>query len=123
VWGTIRKIGSLQLISIEKVHPPLDVQEGDCAKVSAEVKVKVNFEVLQYSTPIPEQLRVGVEVEPTTQSATIVTPRLVQMSREIVGVVEANAMKTKSGFSDVEFTAAYPKRDEFMLGKMFSMTP
>ncbi len=134
VGGTVRKIESLQVVSIENVHSGnfrLQGQPTDPThiRVSAEVKIRLSLDIERYSLPASPpalaRLKVGGTAIPASDPALNPFPIFLEAdtkSQEAVALVEAEAIESDTGYSVLRFTSAYLKPGDWsfgILGKLF----
>jgi hypothetical protein len=125
VWGTVKKVESLQLLEIENAHegffwPQERPTEPNLVRVSADVKLRLNLDVEAYSLTDPVRLKVGGSGTSMPDHAInpfAVFAEINAKSHDAVAVVEAEAIKGDTGYSDFRFTSTYLKRSDWGFGR------
>jgi predicted nucleic acid-binding protein len=119
LWKNIKRVESLFVASIENAHTAIDLnpeqklKDPNKVKISADVKVHLTLDIERYPTTPQEKLKVGGRsVPPSAPLSPLASVLFEQMAKvhEAVAVVEAEATKTETGYSDIHFTAAYLKQ-------------
>jgi hypothetical protein len=124
VAGTVKKIESLQVVSIENVHRGFFLeheqpQDPNRVRVSADVKILLSLDVERYSLPDSPRMKVGGALAPRPEPGSNPFALFFEMSakaHEAIAVVEAEAIKTETGYSDLRFTGTYLKRSDWGFG-------
>jgi len=120
--GAIKRIESLKVISIANVHSTFGLAEEDEPGDQNRVKVSmdVNFRLVLSVQPCSERekVKVGEFVEGVTLASILRAAQIEITDYEAVAVVEADATKSGTGYSDIQFTSAHLKQREFDSGSM-----
>jgi len=124
IWGTVKRIEALHVISIENAHATFDVEEpqkpkGESqkpkdpgrVKVSVDVKVNLILDIERYEPSPRERLKAAVMASPGDTPSYLIGAAALSDSYECVAVVEAEATKTETAYSDISFIRAYLKSD------------
>lgn len=109
VHGLIERLLSLTIVSIEKVHAPLDALDAGTLerfKVSADVKCVLSLDVENPFSPEIEKIKVGYSANLPVPSLRGWFPRSDKINQEVLVTVEAMASKKDNAYTDVEFIGA-----------------
>jgi hypothetical protein len=116
LFRTVKKVESLEVTSIENVHSTFGLTDAvkengkQKIKVSADVKIRLVLDVEPLSASEPERLKIGGGKVPASEIARpslgAIFLAVQDKIREVIVVVEADAMKAEAGYSDFQFTGA-----------------
>ena len=106
VFGTVKRLLAVKVLTIEKAHTPLDAIDAAMRWLSvfAEVKVILTLEVDKYYSGEPDKLKVGSSVYSVDWRLRGLTTREV-ITQDATVYVEAEAFRNEGGYSEVRFTS------------------